>query len=69
MRANGTTRVLSAPVQVQGLNYVMWDNTGHVYAVGDGLYVFNFNGQTLTQAPGSPYTIANPVSLAVVPGS
>ncbi len=69
VRADGRMSVLGAPVQVQGLNYVMWDNAGHVYAVGDGLYIFNFNGQTLTQAPGSPYTIANPVSLAVVPGS
>jgi len=69
VRADGRTTVLSAPVQVQGLNYVMWDGAGHVYAVGDGLYIFNFNGHTLTQAPGSPYVIANPVSLAVVPGS
>jgi hypothetical protein len=69
VRANGSMSVLGAPVQVQGLNYVMWDNANHVYAVGDSLYIFNFNGQTLTQAPGSPHAIANPVSLAVVPGS
>ncbi len=65
LRSNGTMSVLSAPVEVQGLNSVLWDNANHVYALGDSLYIFNFNGQTLTQAPGSPYRISNPVSLAV----
>ncbi|HEY1731493.1 MAG TPA: hypothetical protein VGG15_07080, partial [Terriglobales bacterium] len=69
LRSNGSMSVLGAPVQVQGLNYVLWDNANHLYAVSDRLYIFNFNGQTLTQAPGSPYPIANPVSLAVVPAS
>ena len=66
LRSDGTMSVLGAPVQVQGLNYVLWDNANHVYALGDSLYIFNFNGQTLTQAPGSPHAIDNPASLAVV---
>ncbi len=66
LHSNGTMSVLSAPVQVQGLNYVLWDSANHVFALGDSLYIFNFNGQGLTQAPGSPYSIANPVGLAVV---
>ena len=69
------------PPGAPAFQYVQWDNAHHLYAVTTdcygtcsnpnsyGLYVFNFNGQSLTQAPGSPHAINNTTSLAVVPGS
>jgi hypothetical protein len=57
---------------------VAWDNSNHLYAitlsggiygsnaVSPGkLYVFTVTSTTVTEAPGSPYTIASPVDLAV----
>jgi hypothetical protein len=57
---------------------VQWDNAGHLYAWGDAvccqhnlsisdLYIYSFDGQNLTLAPGSPHPFANVVGLAVAP--
>ena len=59
---------------------VAWDSNSHVYAIpqsdwqscqdGDaacGLYIFNSNSGVLTLAAGSPHTVSQPASLAVLP--
>jgi hypothetical protein len=57
---------------------VQWDNAGHVYASGEEifglhnlnvspLYIYNFDGQNLTLAPGSPHVFNNVVGVAVAP--
>ncbi len=55
---------------------VQWDTAGHVYASGccsgngpdtSNLYIYTFDGQNLTLAPGSPHPFANLVSIAVTP--
>jgi hypothetical protein len=56
---------------------MLWDNSNHLYALapfqaepgdtsGPGkLHVFNVTDSGATEAPGSPYTIQNPLNLAV----
>ena len=59
-----------------------WDNANHLYATTNpnsqlcqsgnsacGLYIFNSHAGALTLAPGSPLTVSQPGSLAVVPAS
>ena len=60
---------------VTSFDSVKWDGGGHLYAItssqgcgsgGCGLYVFNWNGSSLSLAPGSPYSVSQPNSLAVL---
>jgi hypothetical protein len=49
---------------------VFWDNNNHLYALSvsaNKLFVFTVTPTSVSQAPGSPYTISNPVTLAVLP--
>jgi hypothetical protein len=59
---------------------VQWDTANHLYVLGDAecngglypactsdLYIYNFDGQNLTLAPGSPHTLTNVAGLAVSP--
>ncbi len=84
LQTDGTATPATGAIQVPGspgYEQVLWDNAGHVYALtqdcfslGDcepnhGLYIFNFDGQSLTLAPGSPHFFARGISLAVLPTS
>jgi hypothetical protein len=45
------------------IDQIFWDNNDHMYALNDStkkLYVYTFTANTITEAPGSPYTIASP---------
>lgn len=47
-----------------------WDNANHLYAIsrnGGRLYVFTATPTSVTQAPGSPYTISHPQYIIVQP--
>jgi hypothetical protein len=49
---------------------VFWDNDGHLYALSttaNKLFVFTVTPTSESEAPGSPYTITNPVAEAVLP--
>jgi hypothetical protein len=52
---------------------ILWDNNNHMYALGsnskgDGeLWVYTVTPTSVTEAPGSPYAISNPVSFYVQP--
>lgn len=49
---------------------VFWDNANHLYAISPSagkLFVFTVTPTKVTQAPGSPYTIAKPQTLIVQP--
>lgn len=81
LQTNGTFVAVGAPLELstaEPFQYAQWDSAGHIYALTQncyqgcgtqttGLFIFNFDGQNVTQAPGSPYVIANTSSLAVVP--
>ncbi len=81
LQSNGTLTPVGDIIEPTGalaFYSVSWDNASHLYALtgcgGDnsescGLYIFNFDGQNLTLAPGSPHAIINPISLAVAPAS
>ncbi len=60
------TKVLTtAPI-----DQIQWDNNNHLYALSDStnkLYVFEVTTTSVSEAPGSPYTIASPYGLVVVP--
>jgi hypothetical protein len=50
------------------ITQMFWDNAGHLYAIGSSkLYVFTATSAGFSQAPGSPYTISNPVNIIVQP--
>ena len=63
------------------ISQILWDNSNHLYALsqfqggpgsdfGSGkLHVFTITDTGASEAPGSPYTIAEPMSLAVQPES
>jgi hypothetical protein len=47
-----------------------WDNDHHLYAISRSagkLFVFTITPTSVSQAPGSPYTIANPMNIIVLP--
>jgi hypothetical protein len=49
---------------------VIWDSSNHLYAISQAsskLYVLNVTSTGVTQAPGSPYTIASPMEIIVQP--
>lgn len=52
------------------IEQMFWDNANHLYALSrkaGKLYVFTVTATSVTQAPGSPHTIANPDSIIVLP--
>jgi hypothetical protein len=52
------------------VDQVFWDNDNHLYAIGQAagkLFVFSVTPATNSQAAGSPYSIASPTSLVVLP--
>jgi|SRR5579862_5368655 len=49
-------------------NVVRWDNSGHVYAISSSaLYIFTSSSGVLTQDAGSPLSISQAGSLAILP--
>ena len=49
---------------------VFWDNNGHLYAIGQSaskLWVFNVTQTDSAEAPGSPYSVNEPLGLIVQP--
>jgi hypothetical protein len=47
---------------------VRWDNSSHLYAISSStqrLFIYAANQGTLSAAPGSPHSAANPIGLAV----
>ena len=49
---------------------VFWDNADHLYAISpytNKLYVFHVTETSVSEAPGSPYTVALPQNIAVLP--
>jgi hypothetical protein len=52
---------------------IFWDNNNHMYAIGTNsagagkLYVYTITPTSVTEAPGSPYSITSPGSMAVQP--
>jgi hypothetical protein len=52
------------------IDEIHWDNSNHLYAVSNStgkLYVYTITASSVTPAPGSPYRIAKPNALVVVP--
>jgi hypothetical protein len=52
------------------INQVAWDNSNHLYAIAPfagKLFVFTVTSTSVVQAPGSPYNITQPQTLAVQP--
>jgi hypothetical protein len=52
------------------VNQVFWDNSNHLYAISNTagkLWVFTVTGTSVTQAPGSPHSIASPGNMIVLP--
>lgn len=52
------------------VDQVFWDNSNHLYAIGDTagkLWVFTVTETSVTQAPGSPHSISYPESMIVLP--
>jgi hypothetical protein len=49
-----------------------WDNDNHLYATSyqsGKLFVFTITPTSFSQAAGSPYTIAKPLNIVVLPGT
>jgi hypothetical protein len=54
----------------ESINQVFWDNAGHLYALSPSagkLFVFIVTASEVKQALGSPYAIASPMYLSVLP--
>jgi 6-phosphogluconolactonase (cycloisomerase 2 family) len=54
------------------VDQMFWDNDNHLYAISRSagkLYVFTVTPTSYSQAPGSPYTIATPMNIIVLPKS
>ena len=54
------------------VDQMFWDNANHLYAISrtaGKLYVFTVTSTGVTQAPGSPHSIANPNDMIVLPKS
>jgi hypothetical protein len=52
------------------VDQMYWDNENHLYAISHSagkLFVFTVTPTSVTQAPGSPYTITNPQNIIVLP--
>jgi hypothetical protein len=53
-----------------GVDEIFWDNSNHLYAIGQGagkLWVFTVTPTGYSQAPGSPYAVSDPEGLIVQP--
>jgi hypothetical protein len=52
------------------IDRLAWDNSNHLFAISRAsgkLYVYTVTATSITAAPGSPYTLSNPSTLAVRP--
>jgi hypothetical protein len=52
------------------IDQFFWDNSNHLYAISQSagkLFVFTVTPTTVSQAPGSPYTIVSPKNIIVQP--
>ncbi len=52
------------------VDQMFWDNDNHLYAISRSasqVFVFTITPTSVSQAPGSPYSIANPQSITVLP--
>lgn len=52
------------------VDQLFWDNNNHLYAISHSankLFVFTITPTSVSQAPGSPYTITNPQNITVLP--
>jgi 6-phosphogluconolactonase (cycloisomerase 2 family) len=52
------------------VDQMFWDNNSHLYAISQSagkLYVYTITPTSLRHAPGSPYSIANPANIIVLP--
>jgi 6-phosphogluconolactonase (cycloisomerase 2 family) len=52
------------------INQMFWDNDNHLYGInqaGGNMHVFTVTPAAYSEAPGSPYTISQPQSIAVLP--
>jgi hypothetical protein len=52
------------------IDQMFWDNDHHLYAISQSagkLYVFTVTATSASQAPGSPYTLAHPQNITVLP--
>ena len=64
------TRRTGALLAGVNISRVTWDSSNHLYALSrtsNKLYVFNVTSTGVTQATGSPYTIAAPAEIIVQP--
>ena len=61
--------IFSTPIKNVPILAVRWDNYNHLFAVGESgkLYVFTATPTSITQAPGSPYSIPGAQNLIVQP--
>jgi hypothetical protein len=69
---NGAKRITkyTGLLTTDNIVLVFWDNNNHLYALAapsNELFVYTVTPTSFSQAPGSPYTIANPGDLAVLP--
>jgi hypothetical protein len=78
--AQGQLATVGSPVDTSiAFSNLGWDASNHLYAITDqssqlcqsgdsacGLYIFNSSAGVLSLAPGSPYSMAQPGSLAVL---
>jgi hypothetical protein len=52
----------------EAMGSIQWDNNDHLYATGErGLYVYTVTLTTITEAPGSPYSIPGAGGFIVYP--
>lgn len=68
--ANPITRYTGLLLSGVQVNQMFWDKANHLYAISrptGKLYVFTVTSTSVTQAPGSPHSIANPQYLIVLP--
>lgn len=55
---------------IEQLDQIAWDNDNHLYAINQSagkLFVFTITPTSFAQAEGSPYLIASPVHITVLP--
>ncbi len=72
---NGGSPVTKYKTLLPGFNVaqILWDNSNHMYVTGTTstgagkLYVYTVTPTSLTQAPGSPYSITNLANMVVQP--
>jgi hypothetical protein len=68
--ANPITKFSGLLLSGTEVDQLFWDNASHLYAISrkaGKLYVFTVTSNGVTQAPGSPHSIARPESIIVLP--